>query len=128
MKRLFVPLLLASACFAQTAMTITVTVTIPAPAAPLATAWVASQCATLNADGTCATQQYADVATAVKAFIATALNQQALVAAQWAVNKQDASLPAPVLAAITGAQAAGVAINATATATAMGQAYPITVQ
>jgi hypothetical protein len=125
-KTIFAALLFAVVCCAQT--TITVTVTIPALAAPVATNWVASLCASLANNGSCATQQYPDVATAVKALIAQALNAQALTAALWAVNNQDASLPSAVLGAITSAQAAGLSIDPNKTAAAMVAANPIMVQ
>ena len=125
MRYLCVLVLLAGALCAQTT-TITVTVTVPAGTAPIVTDWLATQCATYNADGvTCATPLYASLKAFVQQTIQTAINNQLATILQWAVATNDASIPAAVKTAITNRTAAQTTISAAqataAVATAVAQ-------
>ena len=119
MKLILGLLILALACAAQTS--VTVTITVPSAAVPVLQAWLNSDvnCAAKDSatPPACIQRKYDTVSAFVKAVLQDAVNAQLVVAAQWAIDTNDASLPAPIKAAITARGGAEATINAGKTAT-----------
>ena len=109
--------LFAATMFAQ--VSITVTVTVPASAAPIVTDWMATQCATYNADGvTCATLLYPTAKSLVQSIVQTAINNQLAGIYQWAIATGNANLAAAVKTAVVAKQTAQAALQAAQTTAA----------
>lgn len=103
MKLILGLLIFALACAAQTS--VTVTITVPSAAVPVVQAWLNSDmnCAAKDSatPPACIQRKYDTVSALVKGVLQDAVNAQLVVAAQWAIDTNDASLPATIKAAIT---------------------------
>ena len=128
MKKLTIlALLFAAGCMAQTVVTITITV--PTAAVPVADAYRKTLCLSKDLNGRCIQMQYDSLAIMLKTIIAENVNNLILTpAALWAVQTNDASLPASIKTAIANATTAQLGVDATATAAKLAATTTITVQ
>ena len=119
MKKLFIlSIFLASAALAQTT-TVTVTITVPASAGPVVTAWLATQCAAYQPNGTtCATFTYPTIQAYIKSVVTPPINAAIAQAVNWAIAANAPSLPSSLSTAVTSLTAAQVTIT-TGTAAAV---------
>lgn len=112
-------LLFAGLCAAQT--TINVSVTLDDNTQKIVNAWRKTQCATTDANNTCIALKYDTLKVLISSLVAEAMNKQIADAGQWAIDNNDASLPASVTKAIGSVTSAQATIKATKEAKATVQ-------
>ena len=106
---------LSAIATAQTS--ITVTITVPSAVAPIVDAYRKTLCNAKDAVGNCVAPTYADLKTMVTQVLTDAINGICQTAAQWAIDNNDASLPASAKTAIANKGSAQATIDAAKTAT-----------